>query len=297
MLLALQDIGTQSFIDVGAEMDVLGGWMICFFTLCVFSFLYKDNPFYKIAEHVFVGAGTAFFTLQYFEEGILDPIWAHGKRAFESAANGEAVELGAFQAQPVWALVFRGMAVLLGLMLLVRMFKPDSWMPRWPLAVMVGVYSALKLTGETQSKLVLQVKGLFKPFVDPLADPATSGFGDALAHVALTSVLVLGTLCALCHFIFTYRRTKVLAGVSRVGIVVLMITFGSMFGFTVLGRIALLIERVDWLARFNEPGYALFGIGTNLGQAVLLSPPMVITAIIVAVLGLGAMQSGSSKTA
>ena len=39
------------------------------------------------------------------------------------------------------------------------------------------------------------------------------------------------------------------------------------------------------------------GIEMAAGQAVLLSPPMVITAVIVAVLGLGALQNGSSKTA
>ena len=32
-----------------------GIWVGALLTLFVFSFLYKDNPFYKFAEHLFVG--------------------------------------------------------------------------------------------------------------------------------------------------------------------------------------------------------------------------------------------------
>ena len=58
-------------LDLAATPDRLGSLLVCFFTLAVFSFLYSDNPFYKFAEHVFVGLGTAYFTLQYYDEGIL----------------------------------------------------------------------------------------------------------------------------------------------------------------------------------------------------------------------------------
>ena len=30
-------------------MDILGAWIAVFLTLAIFSFLYKDNAFYKIA--------------------------------------------------------------------------------------------------------------------------------------------------------------------------------------------------------------------------------------------------------
>ena len=34
-----------------------------FLTLCTFSFLYKDNPFYKFAEHLVVGVSAGYFAL------------------------------------------------------------------------------------------------------------------------------------------------------------------------------------------------------------------------------------------
>ena len=291
-LLALQDAVSRPFFDLASgttDLDLIGAWMVAFFTLSVFSFLYKDNPFYKLAEHVFVGAGTAFFTLQYYEEGILEPLYEHMDRAVESMVAGGSgtVALGGYDVAATTAIAFRSLAVVFSIMLLWRLVKKDSWAPRWPLAIMVGVYAALKMTGETQAKLVLQVKGLMRPLVTE----GSMAWGDDWSFVEQTTVfttfaslvLLIGTVCALGHFVFTYRRTRFLGGVSRVGVVVLMVTFGSMFGFTVLGRIALLIDRVQALGDVSGEGYQLAGVdGGWLANAT--SPPMLAGALIVLVL-------------
>ena len=35
--------------------EVIGAWISIFLTICIFSYLYGDNPIYKLAEHLFVG--------------------------------------------------------------------------------------------------------------------------------------------------------------------------------------------------------------------------------------------------
>jgi hypothetical protein len=35
--------------------EIMGAWLVVLLTLCIFSFLYKDNPFYKAAAHLYVG--------------------------------------------------------------------------------------------------------------------------------------------------------------------------------------------------------------------------------------------------
>jgi len=292
--LAMQATGEPSLfsMDTTQPPDVIGGWLICFLTLSVFSFLYRDNPFYKIAEHVFVGAGTAFFALQYYKEGIIEPIDEHLTLAFQRLDAGQLVQLGGHGVSPTLAITFRCIAAVFALMLLVRLVAPNSWAPRWPLAIMVGVYAALKMTGETQSKLVLVVKGQMKP----LTNETKAAWGDAWTRIEETQVfytfanvvLTVGLICALAHFIFTYRRTRFLSGVSRVGIVVLMITFGSMFGFTVLGRIALLIERVNQLGDYSQPAYSLAGDSGWLTTA--MSPPILMGTLITLLLVLGAIS-------
>jgi len=291
-LLALQEASPIPFFTMDGEMDLLGGWLICFLTLSVFSFLYNDNPFYKIAEHTFVGAGTAFFALQYYSEGILEPLYAHINHAANLPA-GELMQLGGYGADPTYAIVFRSVAVLFSIFLLSRMFFPNGWAPRWPLAVMVGVYAALKLTGETQSKLVLQVAGAMQPLTNPdklaWSDNWVAIEETQVFYTFANTVMVVGLICALAHFIFTYKRTKFLGGASRVGIIVLMTTFGSMFGFTVLGRYALLIERVDTLGGFNTPDYSLFGVSA-------LSPPILLTVLIALVLAVALLRKDSTAT-
>ena len=39
---------------------ILGAWVAAFLTIGIFSYLYKDNPFYKIAEHLYVGISAGY---------------------------------------------------------------------------------------------------------------------------------------------------------------------------------------------------------------------------------------------
>ena len=51
--------------------EIVSAWFVVFLTLCIFSFLYKDNPFYKAAEHIFVGVSAGYiFTITFW-----DTIW------------------------------------------------------------------------------------------------------------------------------------------------------------------------------------------------------------------------------
>jgi len=298
MLLALQQATEPPFFSITAPDDVLGAWLICFFTLAVFSFLYKDNPFYKVAEHVFVGVGTAFYTLQYYEEGVIGRLYEHMEQAGRALGEGGSgvMDLGGTPVPAAWAIGLRSVAVLLSLMLLVRLFRSGSWAPRWAVATMVGIYAAIKMTGETQSKLVLQVEGLMRK---PLVNPELASWGSDWAAVEQTQVfytfanlvLLVGVLCALLHFVFTFRRGKVLAGASRVGVVVLMLTFGAMFGFTVLGRYALLIDRIDTLGDYTGGAYSLApppAAGSAGALQLMLSPPVLLAVLIALVLAVAA---------
>ena len=45
-------------MDLTTQLDV---WVGAFLTLMIFSFLWKDNVFYKFAEHLFVGVSAAYW--------------------------------------------------------------------------------------------------------------------------------------------------------------------------------------------------------------------------------------------
>ena len=52
----------------------IGLWCAAFFTLAVFSFLYGDNPFYKIAESVLVGVSAAYWMVVAFWDVLVPKI-------------------------------------------------------------------------------------------------------------------------------------------------------------------------------------------------------------------------------
>jgi hypothetical protein len=276
-------------LDPAATPDLAGAFLITLLTLAVFSFLYRDNPFYKLAEHLFIGVGTAWFTMEFYEGGVLDPLVHYLHDAWVvlqgSASDGAAsVKLGGYAVAPGWAITWRLMAVVLSLMLLARLVRRDAWVSRWPLALMIGIYAALKMTGETQTKLVKQIQQTMVPLW-----PADATWDQVAGNL----VLVIGLICVLAHFIFTWRRGRVLGSMSRVGIIVLMLAFGSRFGFAVLGRIALLIERVSELAVYGAPAYALSD-GGSLAWAT--TPTFLTGALIVLVLTLAALSRPRAET-
>ena len=42
---------------------MVGYWLGIFLTFCILSFLYKDNPIYKLAEHLFVGVSIGYVVI------------------------------------------------------------------------------------------------------------------------------------------------------------------------------------------------------------------------------------------
>ena len=42
------------------NIEVISAWIAVFLTLSIFSYLYDDNPFYKAAEHLFIGISAGY---------------------------------------------------------------------------------------------------------------------------------------------------------------------------------------------------------------------------------------------
>jgi hypothetical protein len=268
-------------LDASAPHDILGGFLICLLTLAIFSFLYRDNPVYKLAEHLFIGIGTAWYTMEYYKSGVQSALveyFRDGVHKLHATGPDAAMVLGGYPISPAWALAWRSLALVLSIMLLWRLVRRDAWISRWPLALIVGIYAALKMTGETQARLVQQIRETMVAVWHPGATPM---------DITVNLVLVIGLICILAHFIFTFRRARVLGGMSRVGVVVLMLAFGARFGFAILGRIALLIERVSELNEYAKPDYSMAGSGW---LATAMTPPFLVGGLIVLLLVLGVMS-------
>lgn len=194
--------------------EVLGIWIAAFLTLSIFSFLYKDNPFYKLAEHLFVGISAGYWLCRYYRNIFLPNLYTP---LFE---RGELLYV---------------VPLALGIMMLMRLSKRTAWISRWPLAVIVGTTSGYFLVTYLQSNGLEQVIATLVPL---------NNFSNI--------VLVAGVLSGLVYFFFSKAHRGPFGRVARVGVYFLMIAFGASFGYTVMARISLLFGRMyfllsDWL--------------------------------------------------
>jgi len=245
-------------------------WVAAIFTLFVYSFLYKDNPFYKLAEHVMVGLGAGYYTAVLYHNVIVEDFLV----PFGVTLNKLSLTPAEFQAYadtqgmtslppiledftPVVALVLLLIPVILGILLFTRFIPKISWISRYSLAFILGANSGIAIPNALQARVISQLRGTFVQdhgaLVVPLfsidswrdffAAPGISTFFDAISG----PLFIVGTLCTLAYFFFSLEHKGVLGGAARVGIWFLMIGFGASFGYTVMARVSLLIGRVDFL--------------------------------------------------
>jgi hypothetical protein len=208
-----------------------GVWVGALLTLFIFSFLYKDNPLYKFAEHLFVGVSAGYYiTLNYWtviHVNLVLPL---------AAAFGGRLDGGAFRVQQGDYRALLVIPGLLGLLLFTRLFRRVAWLSRWSLAVIIGVYAGLKTTGFAQGDLVAQVQASLQPL-----------WGSG-AWASVNAILFMtGLLTSLLFFFYSREHKGVLGGASRVGIWFLMVSFGAGYGYTVMSRVSLLIGRFQYL--------------------------------------------------
>ena len=91
----------------------------------------------------------------------------------------------------------------------------------------------------------------FGYFFSTFSLSASGQFVSILTNV----VIFLGVFCGIIYFFFSKEHKGAFGVASRFGIWILMITFGASFGYTVMGRISLLVGRLtflldDWLGLF-----------------------------------------------
>ena len=239
------------------EGILLRGFLVtfsAFLTLSVLSFLYKDNPFYKFAEHLFVGVSAAYSMALGFWSTIVGNLIP---RLSET--------MSAWFKQPyipgdwAWGFFYTNwvfyIPVILGILLLMRLSSTYGWISRWALAFIVGTTAGLQFVRYLRSDFIEQISSTFVPL---LVD--WQGIGNFFSNLSLSAtgqlammltnwVIFLGVMSGLVYFFFSKEHTGLFGKASRFGIWVLMITFGASFGYTVMGRVSLLVGRITFLFR------------------------------------------------
>jgi hypothetical protein len=206
-------------------MEHVALWVGAFLTLGIISFLYKDNPWYKLSEAIFVGISAGYWFVVLFWDNIYGKFWVG---VFPSDDSGNAPDY--------WLIV----GAVFGILMLLRLIPKIGWISRWPLAFIVGCTSGLYLINYFSSNMMRQVQGTIIPLLG-------TSFDLPVYDIIGNLVIVVGTFTGLIYFFFSKEHKGAFGGAAKVGIWVIMVTFGASFGYTVMSRMSLLIGRIDFL--------------------------------------------------
>ncbi len=201
-------------------------------SLAVFSFLYKDNPMYKFAEHLFVGVSAGYFVVILWHNGLVPNL-------YQRLADGNWYFLWLNASK--WWYIF---PAILGMMMFARFSSRWSWVSRWPLAMYIGIATGLAIPLEMANRVNRQLWAVMEPI--NWSNFWGNGYLD-LSSGYSEVIIFVGTVSALIYFYFSKAHTGVFGGVAKLGIWTLMLGFGASFGFTVMARISLFINRIQFL--------------------------------------------------
>ncbi len=230
-----------------SPIDSLGIWVAALLTLFILSFVYRDNPFYKVAESILIGVSAAYWMVVGFWSTLVPQLLGSLAPGFVREYAMPSLPVSATPGLDA-ALAF--VPLLLGFMLLWRLAPKGGWISVWPIAFVIGTTAGIRLVGAIEADLMRQVVAAMKPLV--VFEDGVGAAGEAIRMFdfwgTVGSVVgVVGVLSVLTYFFFSVEHKGAVGKTARVGIWFLMISFGSAFGLTVMGRITLLLQRFEFL--------------------------------------------------
>jgi hypothetical protein len=197
----------------------LGNWLAALITLMLFSILYKENPLYRIAEHLYVGTSAA--------HGIVTT-WN----------NTVKPALTSMPSKGTW---WEIIPMVVGLMIYFNMYRPYAWVARIPMGFWIGYNAALVLSARQVIPFFNQMTSAIKPLV--VMTKGVFNLTQSINNILFVSI-VLGVLI---YFFFTVEHKGIFKYAANYGRLAIMIGFGASFGNTVMARISLLIGRLTFL--------------------------------------------------
>jgi hypothetical protein len=147
----------------------LGGLLVGFaLTILVYSYIFRDNPLYRLAVHLLVGVGAGYAAVVVVRQAILPVLTSLVQEPFAPSSLAWLVPLA------------------LAIILILRMLPGVNWLGNSSMAVLIATGASVGLVGAITGTLIPQI---------------TAGYENALLGI-LTAILAA---FALITFYFTGR--------------------------------------------------------------------------------------------
>ena len=163
----------------------IGIWVAAFLTLSIYSVLYRDNPFYRFAEHLFVGVSVGYGIVLSIYQGFIPFAW----KPFMAAITGESFT-GFIKLIPIG----------IGLLFFARLSPRHTWLIRYPIAILIGFGSGIAIPNVLRANIFEQTRGTIAPFAE-IAAGTLSGWG-----IFEAVLMIIGVICTLTYFFFSVEH-------------------------------------------------------------------------------------------
>lgn len=212
-------------------------------TLAIYSFLIRENPFYRLFEHLFIGIAAGYGVVisirNYVWPKVIVPLFGLDIVQFPDGT---------------WSKPYNNLLLLylipmaFGLLYYTIYTKKYSWLAKLVIGFSLGASGGAAFEGFFNIMLP-QFQSSFKPLV--VLEVAASeppqisiNWFDCISN----AIFVFTLTAVFTYFFFSFRpRSPVVRTLSSSGRWLMMISFGAYFGSTVMARMALLVERLQFL--------------------------------------------------
>jgi len=208
------------------DLDLL--WMLIGFllTLMVFSYLFGDNPAFRLASYLLVGVAAGYTAVVLIFEVIVPRI-------------GTPLMSSNLQSQ-----ILTAVPIILGLLLLTKLSPRLSGLGNVSMAYLVGAGAGAAVGGAVMGTLFQQIEAAIAPF-------GMNGLGQLIQGI----LMVVGAAGTLLYFHFSARprpdgtpgRSPLIETGARIGEIFIGLTLGALFAGVMASALTALLERLNFL--------------------------------------------------
>lgn len=192
-------------------LSTLSPWIGVLVTIGFWSYLYKENPLFRVVEFTFIGFATAHATVMAITElkkNLVAPI----------VNKSNYILL---------------VPTVLGLLLYTRYSKDLRFLERFPISIMVGIGTGVAVRAMVRAQLLAQIQQTIQP-------------GKPIDGL----IIALLTLGSVTYFIFSSEEglpkstIPFYNGLRRIGRIAIMAAMGAAFGNLCVTRYTMAISRI-----------------------------------------------------
>ena len=180
--------------------------------LMIYTILYRENPAFRLGEHIMVGATVGHAVVQAVFQ-VRDLALIKVQKGISTGALSEIAYI---------------IPIILGILLYFQFSSKYRYISRVSIALMLGVGIALSIRGLLYVNVIGQIKGAIMPLT-------------SIENIVYT----VGVVCVLLYFVYEKRASRLSGPLPKIGRYLLMLTMGAYFANSIMGRLSIVIGTLN----------------------------------------------------